>query len=277
MHGSRVVERLTALFRRRANETAPPPPPTSAGEHLELPASEDDVDMRRVVAVGADADGDPPAQNDVAGLTCIIDYVDASGSPSRRRITVRRLETKYDRTYLTAFCHERHALRSFRLDRVHSVTDTSHRTYTDPFQFFETIPHGRLPDASAVNSPDGQAEAFSRCRDGIRVLVFLARCDGEFHASERTVLSEYCRCRCDDPRYEPLEYRLEMLLEYADRQHPDAEVFLECARRIAGQAVTGGHLRLLCDSVRALVEADGAVTHNERRFVEEFVQMIEEM
>jgi len=48
----------------------------------------------------------------------MIEYTDAQGRFSRRRITMRHVDDTGGTQFLYAFCHERNAMRSFRLDRI---------------------------------------------------------------------------------------------------------------------------------------------------------------
>jgi hypothetical protein len=48
----------------------------------------------------------------------MIEYCDTDGVFSRRRVTMRNIIDRGDRRYLQAFCHERNAMRTFRLDRI---------------------------------------------------------------------------------------------------------------------------------------------------------------
>jgi predicted DNA-binding transcriptional regulator YafY len=48
----------------------------------------------------------------------IIDYVDASGNRTTRKILLKEVATQHDYIYLVAYCYTRRAERTFRLDRI---------------------------------------------------------------------------------------------------------------------------------------------------------------
>ncbi len=54
-----------------------------------------------------------------------LEYVDVAGSPSERRITLRKYCDDYGVVLVRAWCHEREAWRSFRVDRMQVLTDLS--------------------------------------------------------------------------------------------------------------------------------------------------------
>ena len=60
---------------------------------------------------------------DLEPLFLVIDYRDAAGNCSRRRITTRWIEKRGDVIYVGATCHERRAHRLFRMDRIDGVID----------------------------------------------------------------------------------------------------------------------------------------------------------
>lgn len=127
--------------------------------------------------------------------------------------------------------------------------------------------------------PPGEDRAYKlavdRCRIGLRVLLYLARCDGEFHASERQAIIGYCARRIEDhPDISPLEPVLERLLRYADRQLPTHRIFSTALDRLA-QPGNERHLRLVARSARALIDADGAISPEEFEFANELAQVLQ--
>lgn len=52
---------------------------------------------------------------------CSIDYTDVAGNRSRRRITTRSVQPARDQSIIAAYCHERQALRHFRIDRISRI------------------------------------------------------------------------------------------------------------------------------------------------------------
>lgn len=265
-----TVNLIYRLFQARAEKVAPPlPTPPRFEPHL--PPTEDSPDLTALDArFGDDAAG-------IAGMAFGIVYVDASGERSERRITCHGIETKNGLVYINAYCHERRAPRQFRVDRLISATDwRTGEIFEGAERFLEMLAACGAVDAgqavATVASAEGadQRRAMNRCRDGIRILTFLARCDGHFHPTERAVIGRYCDARCrgyDD--LEPLRYDLNKMLAYADRQYPDSEVFFACLDRVVGAAESGRHVRLIAESAAALIDADGTISEAEFEFANE--------
>lgn len=208
--------------------------------------------------------------DDFAGLAFLLDYVDAKGDSSRRRITVQAIEARYGQSYIRAFCHERRASRSFRADRIRSITDLRDgQTYDDALAYLRHLAGDRVPSTAGQQPPDGQDRAFGRCRDGIRILMFLARCDGHVHPRELDIVRDYCRDRTENERWGKLNYELAHLIEYASRQVPDAETFRRCLERIVEAADTGEHVRTIVSHAYAMAGADGVLNPSEKAFLAE--------
>lgn len=68
-----------------------------------------------------------PDLEGVAGTGCNITYEDSGGNVSLRRVTCRKLSDRAAVLYLQGFCHERQALRTFRVDRMTEVACGSTR------------------------------------------------------------------------------------------------------------------------------------------------------
>lgn len=264
--------KIAGLFRRRSDGATLPPPPRLPGEEIRALPPADDSEM------AATAPSDVPDDVDsFAGLAFSIEYVDAEGQPSHRRVTAQAIEARYGRAYLRAFCHERQAARTFRADRIRSLTDLRDgRTYDDPIAYLRQLAGDRVPSTASEAPPDGQDRAFERCRDGIRILMFLARCDGLVHENELGVVSAYCRHRAESERWGVLNYNLSHLLEYADRQFPDFNTFRCCLDRIIDAADTGEHVKMILAHAYAIVAADGVLNPKEREFVVSLQELMQE-
>lgn len=132
-----------------------------------------------------------PLGEDLWGTTFAIEYRDAQGRVSFRRITIRELyRASEDNTlYLQCFCHERQAIRSFRFDRIVSVIDLDGEIH-EPRSFFENELRVEIPTAKITppkireRTPPqlGNAEKAGHSqravvRDGLRVLIALSRAD----------------------------------------------------------------------------------------------------
>lgn len=219
---------------------------------------------------------------EAAGSTFAIDYQDSKGNLSRRRITMRELYTNGERSYVQAFCHERRAARSFRFDRIVEVIDLDGECH-DPRQFFiealglefptvatvssptkppaspvryeQSAPRNRAagPDVRTTDKP-GMAQRRA-ARDGLRVLIALARADGELHPEELEVILDYIAEQCDLCGIDMTEPDRAALLPYLKRQQPGSDVLSECL--LALNAAPRIQQRLLIRFAMMLMDADG--------------------
>ena len=190
----------------------------------------------------------------LSGLSLIIEYEDSKGRKSQRVISCRQyLEAGEDR-YLKAFCHHRSAIRSFRLDRIVDVFDPLTGESLSPVQiFFAQF----APD---IKQTSGLTWGLSVSRRAdliavLNVLVFLARCDQEFHSVELEALEEaitrfWLRLEIrNDPD-------CEAILNFAQKLSPDGELFWVALHQIKNDPILVSVVRR---SAKMLVEADGVV------------------
>ncbi|MCY1707306.1 WYL domain-containing protein [Pannonibacter sp. SL95] len=100
---------------------AAPPPPRA----IRLPMADDDEDDDARADLGH-----------AEGQSFAIDYVNAKGEASTRRITVWAIREGADGTpLLYARCHERKAMRSFRVDRIACCIDYDGEVHDDVATF----------------------------------------------------------------------------------------------------------------------------------------------
>jgi hypothetical protein len=229
--------------------------------------------------------------DDVYGLTFTIEYGAADGEVSRRRIMLRSISQRGGDTYLQALCFERNALRSFRLDRVIRVIDSDGQVFEDPPAYLRVELRVRLhtetPPASPRTAPralldmvptpapaaalltlgaEPPGHAQRRCaRDGLRVLVALARSDGMLHPAEVDVVLEYIAALCGRLGVACGSEDRAALAGYLRRQRPGLDVLEDCLARL-DEASTEVKL-LLLDFADRVVDADGLRHPEEHRVV----------
>lgn len=229
--------------------------------------------------------------DDVYGLTFTIEYGAADGELSRRRIMLRSISQRGGDTYLQALCFERNALRSFRLDRVIRVIDGDGQVFDDPPAYLRDELRVRLgteaeppppatapqvilgvapPPAAAAVPPAIRAEphghAQRRCaRDGLRVLVALARSDGMLHAAEVDVVLDYIAALCCRVGIGCVAEDRAALAGYVRRQRPGLDVLEDCLARL--DEVSTEEKLLLLDFADRVVDADGHRHPEEHRVV----------
>lgn len=206
--------------------------------------------------------GDPPEipidLSLIAGTSCIIEYGNAAGEHSQRVVTCQRLDDHNGTRYLWAYCHLRRQIRQFRVDRIVAMFDTeTGEQYESPTLFFDRYRvdnrHGSQPGWGLSVRERSDFLSF------LNALVFLARCDREFHPLERTALEHAI-----STSWIRMEYRgdpdIDSILAHTDRLAPDAETFWIAMHRCANRPAL---LDVLRRSARDVVEADGVIAPEE--------------
>ena len=145
------------------------------------------------------ADDDPEPDGlllgDAEGQTFMIEYRDSKGLSSRRRITVWHL-TQNERTgipSLYAKCHERNAMRQFRIDRIQccidfdgEIHDDVPRYISESFGMATGIASRRLPSAQ-----ERWENIINAVRADAALLAAMARCDGHAVPAEVEAILVY--------------------------------------------------------------------------------------
>jgi len=222
---------------------------------------------------------------DLWGTTFAIEYRDSKGSESLRRIAMRHLVRKSDgRLILSANCYERNALRHFRFDRIISIVDCDGVVH-DPIRFFEDELQSNVTEYMKPNaeSPeqfaDQNAKALKRkknqtppsgatnlsekpgvaqrrvCRDGLRILAAIGRCDGDFHKSEISAIVDYVIEEADHEGFSSSTQDRKALTGYVMRLRPDTQILDKCIVKISGQP-KDKMLRFL-KAAECVIQADG--------------------
>jgi len=211
---------------------------------LEVPEFDDDEpDTEPLSSVAA-----------VGGLSVVIEYADAKGATSQRLVTCRSLSVRADKQYLSAYCHHRKSPRTFRLDRIVDIFDANTGESLSPAQAFFA---GFRPDDT---SPSGLSWGLSVGRRAdlialLNALIFIARCDKEFHPAERESLEKaltsfWLRLEIlGDPDFDDM-------LRYADRLAPDGETFWVAMHRFKEDKVLAD---VFVRHANLLIQADGVI------------------
>ena len=157
-----------------------------------------EVPAGRQVRVGKEVDrGEPDQTDESATTTAFIAYTDANGEESERVITFRGLEQQDDSVVsILSWCHERQAIRRFRIDRISEMICPESGEVLDPMEHCLALKRG-----GALKMRD-----FPLTRV-MNIATFMARCDGDYHQLERDYLEDmlgrYFRFfGGDDPAYE---------------------------------------------------------------------------
>jgi hypothetical protein len=228
--------------------------------------------------------------DDLWGVTFAIEYIDAKGDSSHRRVTLHDIYVSDAGViYLSCLCHERKAKRTFRFDRVQSIIDMDGVIH-EPQVFFTNELCVSLPMADAAhNTPKrerdtpkakpprpaekpGMAQRRA-ARDGLRVLVALARSDGLLHPEEVEVNLQYIGHKAERAGLPMTEEDCVALTGYLRRQYPSSEVLEECLGRLEQESVE--EQQLLVRSAIALMDADGVQDGAEFDLLMEIQQRLE--
>lgn len=176
------------LFAKSPNEADPAP---QAPAHLiqsgHLPGDDEQADSGQ--------DLDPITEPEILEpVFALMDYRDAKGGYTRRRITMLTLAPGPNAPILKAVCHERRAQRSFRCDRIEGfIEDTGEvLTCADFFTEFLGIDLSRMRPREAVATADSKAtEARDKLRPALALLVALARSDEHYLPEELNAICNF--------------------------------------------------------------------------------------
>ncbi|RVQ69313.1 hypothetical protein EKN06_03760 [Croceicoccus ponticola] len=224
-------------------------------EHLldsDLSVEDDHDDL------AVDEDLSPEEAEQIAGLNLVIEYQNAKGELSQRIITCKHLQVRADKHYIKAYCHHRRSIRSFRKDRVIEIFDPITGESLNPVDAYfaqfaaDVVPTSGLSWGLSINR---RASLIAL----LNALVFLARCDKNYHPFERLCIEQAITkfwlefellCDCD----------MEDILSYADRLSPDGEVFWLAMHKFKSDPILA---KIFQRTSRLLIEADGIVQNAE--------------
>jgi len=233
-------------------------PPIPDGFRACIPFEDDDE-------VGSDV-GDGTSVADEIGVALGINYVDSKGNQSSRRISVRTVIPHHDDYLIRAWCYERLGPRCFRAARIKQIIDLSTgEVFDKPIEILERI---ALIYETEIGSREGAAvQILRQARPALNVLVFLARCDGEFHSSEEDVVIHYLL-----KRFFELDFDEDVVLQHISRLHPDPEVYRKSVNRLVWEGQD--EVRTVLEYAVKLIEADGTITSEEANFVAELQHVL---
>ncbi len=222
------------------------------GELLSIEIGDDDL------ADEFDGSTADDAKQGLSGLSLVIEYQNSKGEVSQRVVTCRNLQLRASKQYIQAFCHHRNGLRTFRLDRIAEIFDPITGESLSPVQtFFAQFSPDRVTKSglSWNLSVSRRADLLGM----LNALVFLARCDREFHPFETQSLEQAvtkfwlefdltAECEIDD------------IIAYAERLAPDGETFWIAMHRFREEPILG---RVFRRAAHHLIAADGVVRPEE--------------
>lgn len=195
------------------------------------------------------------------GQTFMIEYVDARGQASARRITVWNISAgSAGIPCLIARCHERKAQRNFRVDRIRAVIDLDGEVHDDVVTYLRErvgLAASLAALAAAPNSEDDRAwsEMRAAARPAAILLAGVSLSDGVKHPDEIEVAAEFCARFCERRGFAPTGTTLSAFRRYLKGLRPDREMMLAALDRI--QAEQSDEIIAVLRGARDVVEADG--------------------
>lgn len=191
----------------------------------------------------------------------IIDYVDATGERSQRRIAPREIFDSSGRSYLEAFCISRNDLRRFRLDRVRAVfCDATGEDLGAACQLFQ-------PEAPEPDPQDG-SPTLDMMQHCLRVLAGVAWADGSLDDNELQEIGVFVRALIPRKSAKLSDF----LTAWGGRQRPDIEAFRASIERVAQNHASV--IPDLLDACGRLASADGEVRDVELEWMDHVVEVL---
>lgn len=114
-----------------------------------------------------------------------IQYRDAEGSETRRKVDVRECDIESKSGYLIGICKMRNAYRTFRMDRVRHATDLETGEVIDNLPEWAKRKYQESP-AFAIET------LIDESSDVLRALFYIGKADGRFTRKEKQVFLDYC-------------------------------------------------------------------------------------
>lgn len=205
------------------------------------------------------------SDHELSGMTIGIEHVDADGSVSRRWTTIVATAEVDGHDQLLCHCFMSEGLRAFRMDRVITLFDEHGETF-DVREFLQL-------KASPTKARTGGGSYRSAIRDGLRVLIAIARTDGQLHAHEVDAIMNYARTEGARKGVAEDEAALAELRRYVERLQPSGSVVTACIDRLSREGAQTQEN--LLDHIAKVVLADGVVDSSEAKLAELIAKRLE--
>lgn len=226
------------------------------------------------------------------GQSFIIEYVDAKGNETTRRITVFDIQYGASCPLLVSQCHERKAKRSFRVDRIRAVYDFDGVVQEPLVDFFidefgmsrhlveSTVREPAAakrkapqPDPAKSIHPDRMNAIKALCRKrGVPIFCLLARADKDLHPAELAVLHDYAKRCCESASIKMTHGEKEKVEGYLRRLRPSPIAISRCLDQASDWSML--ELKELLETCAHIVKADGHVHQSE---LQEFSFIVENL
>lgn len=209
-------------------------------------------DFDPVHDISDDVSGYEPEVDDFVPVTFDIEYLDAKGARTARRITlIRTGETQAGIQTIMAFCHWRKALRTFRVNRIACCVDPLTGEVRSAGEYLRIFSQSRAPIADHV---------LGRF---VTALVYMSFCDGSEHPSEwaaiEAAITGYAL------RYDGTDETVAQGMAMARRINPSTNDFAVALHALSQARDVRGLAQLTLYHCGRVVEADGLIRSIEMR------------
>ena len=191
--------------------------------------------------------------HELSGMTIGIEHVDADGSVSRQWATIVATAEIDGHNQLLCHCFRSEGLRAFRMDRIINIFDEHDETF-DVRDFLHL-------KASPTKARTGGGSYRSTIRDGLRVLIAIARADGQLDAEEVDVIMDYARSEGARKGVTADETALAELRRYIERLQPSGSVVASCIDRLTEEGKETQ--KNLLAYLERVIRADGVIDGSE--------------
>lgn len=254
---------------------APPPLQTPGFRGAHLPP--EDLDPAPPPPEIAPLDPVDSVLDGLVNRPFVIVYTDAQGQGSERRIVTREVYRAGGQVYLKAVCLERSAPRTFRVDRIREVycgvtgedLGRADRVFVPWAERDVPRPSRGDPgpgDGVILRAPSPSQIAV---RFAVRVLMTVARSDGDVHPGEMAVVERFLDAAGADSEAERAD-----VLDFAFHQAPSPATFRQDFMMVASLA--RGALPHLIEAVGEVVAADGVLAEEESELMAHLLVLAEE-
>jgi hypothetical protein len=231
------------------------------------------------------------ASDHVEGLLVSFGYRDASDNPSRRMLLCARCWQEHGALYVRGYCTLRQAFRTFRPDRMTDLKEMrGGALISNPEDYFEKFAaiddaeqksarkeetdrrnaewqakqkayEAKYEAARAAKAARKQLEFEARdvCICGLRILAYIALCDGVVSSKESEVQASFIRARLIGVGKKPDDAMVEAMLSIARGLAVPERSFMAAANKIKAD----GYGEMMLDVAGQLAAADGKTTDKE--------------
>ncbi|MEM7678889.1 MAG: TerB family tellurite resistance protein [Myxococcota bacterium] len=211
--------------------------------------------------------------SEIDSVFTAMEYEDSKGAVSRRRITMVRFKTATNgKTSVYAYCHERKAVRQFRIDRIKCFIEPDGEI-VDPGTFWSGI---GIDIESVANEPSAaQAEA-DIANDQVVLLVALSQSDGAMSRREIDAICAYAKAMMEKRGMPMTADEVDKLHLRIERMRPTQASIRKALRRTLGErrgavvTISEEERQSFLRAAKSVAIADGVVDPEEAELLHAF-------